>query len=90
MTDRTPEELADLLDRYPPVELELALRPPGWDPFELLRCPRCEGRGRADVYARGRQIIRRCPLCKGAKRLLLGEPAESAYCLILDYRRPVP
>ena len=82
------ETREELLDRYPPAELELALRPPGWDPFEELTCPVCHGNGRIEVLRRGRLVLGVCRVCMGAKRLMVGEPAESAYCLILDYTQP--
>jgi hypothetical protein len=77
-----------------------ALRPDGWIPTQPFRCPECRGTTMASQSRRhGPDVIRRCARCKHPQgfdedhprlrgRILLGEPLDSPYGLILDYTTP--
>lgn len=67
----------------------LELRPAWWDAYEEVRCPTCNGLRRITVVTRASEKVRACPHCRGpesnAGRIMVGEPAESPYAVILDY-----
>lgn len=57
-----------------------------WDPYQLVTCDRCNGRGHLTRSTVGGEIKRTCPACKGTPgRMLQGEPDHSPIGLMLDY-----
>jgi hypothetical protein len=58
---------------------------PEWDPMELVRCPKCEGRKVLTRERRGDVVSRACPTCGGRGQVLLGNPPDSPYEITFDF-----